>query len=50
MNNESLNQLLANYKDGIPVKIERSSVVMLSAAALLVVTISALIVKLVKKL
>lgn len=44
------NILVENYKDGIPVKIERSSVVMLSAAALLVVTISALIVKLVKKL
>lgn len=48
--NDSLNILLENYKDGIPVKIERSSVVMLSAAALLVVTLGALIVKLVKKL
>ena len=48
--NDSLNILLENYKDGIPVKIERSSIIMLSAAALLVVTVSALIVKLVKKL
>jgi hypothetical protein len=48
--NQELNQLLANYKDGVPVKIERSTVVMLSAAALMVVALSALIVKLVKKL
>lgn len=48
--NQELTQLLANYKDGVPVKIERSSVVLLSAAAILVVTISAMIVKLVKKI
>lgn len=48
--NESLNLLLDNYKDGVPVKIERSSVIMLSAAALLVVALSAMIVKLVNKL
>ena len=48
--NQELTQLLANYKDGIPVKIERSSIVLLSAAAILVVAISSLIVKLVKKL
>lgn len=48
--NQELNQLLANYKDGVPVKIERSTVVMLSAAALMVVALSALIVKLVKKI
>lgn len=48
--NQELNQLLANYKDGVPVKVERSTVVMLSAAALMVVALSALIVKLVKKI
>ena len=48
--NQELNQLLANYKDGVPVKIERSTVVMLSAAALMVVALSALIVKLVNKI
>lgn len=48
--NQELNQLLANYKDGVPVKIERSTVVMLSAAALMVVALSALIVKLVKQI
>ena len=42
--------MLENYKDGVPVKIERSSVVLLSAAAILVVAISALIVKLIRKL
>lgn len=48
--NQELSQLLANYKDGIPVKIERGSVLLLSAAAIMVVAISAMIVKLVKKL
>lgn len=48
--NQELNQLLVNYKDGVPVKIERSTVVMLSAAALMVVALSALIVKLVNKI
>ena len=45
-----LNQLLSNYKDGIPVKIERSSIVLLSAAAILVVAVSAIVVKLIKKI
>lgn len=49
-NSQQLNILLENYKDGIPVKIERSSVIMLSAAALFVVALGALIVKLVKQL
>ena len=48
--NEQLIQLLQNYKDGGPVKIERSSVLLLSAAALLVVALSAMIVKLIKKI
>lgn len=48
--NQELTLLLQNYKDGVPVKIERSSVVLLSAAAILVVAISALIVKLIRKL
>lgn len=48
--NDQLVLLLENYKDGVPVKIERSSIVWLSAAALLVVTLSAMIVKLVKQL
>lgn len=47
--NEQLTQLLQNYKDGVPVKIERSSILLLSAAAILVVAISAMIVKLIKK-
>ena len=48
--NPELAQMLANYKDGVPVKIERSSVMLLSAAALLVVALSALIIKFVKKI
>jgi len=48
--NQELTQLLANYKDGIPVKIERSSIILLSAAAILVVAISAMIVKIIKRL
>ena len=42
--NQELTQLLSNYKDGVPVKIERSSILMLSAAALLVVALSAMII------
>ena len=48
--NTEFAELLANYKDGVPVKIERSSIVLLSAAALLVIGLSALIIKLIKKL
>ena len=48
--NDQLTILLENYKDGVPVKIERSSVVMLAAAELLVVALGALVVKLVKQL
>lgn len=48
--NQEITQLLANYKDGVPVKIERSSVMLLSAAAILVVAISAGIVKIIKTL
>lgn len=47
---DKINQLLVNYKDGVPVKIERSSILFLSAAAILVVAVSATILKLVKKL
>lgn len=50
MNNEQFNQLLANYKDGVPVKVERSTVVLLCIAALITVALSAGIVKMIKKL
>lgn len=43
-------KLLENYKDGVPVKIERSSLVWLAATALLVVALSAGIIKIVKNL
>lgn len=48
--NDQLTQLLENYKDGVPVKIERSSLILLAAVSLLVITIGAMIVKLVKQL
>lgn len=48
--NQELNQLLANYKDGVPVKIERTSLIWLAATAILVVAISAGIVKIIKNL
>ena len=48
--NDKLTQLLENYKDGVPVKIERSSLILLAAVSLLVITIGAMIVKLVKQL
>jgi hypothetical protein len=48
--NEQMTQLLENYKDGVPVKIERSTLVWLAAVALLVVALSAGIVKIIKNL
>ena len=48
--NDQLTQLLENYKDGVPVKVERTTFVWLAATDILVVTLSAMIVKLVKKL
>ena len=48
--NQELTQLLANYKDGVSVKIDRSSVALLSVAAVITVTVCALVVKYVKKL
>lgn len=48
--NDQLTVLLENYKDGVPVKIERTSLVLLAAVSLLVITIGALIVKFVKNI
>lgn len=48
--NEQIIQLLENYKDGVPVKIERSSLIALAAVAVLVVALSAGIVKIIKNL
>ena len=48
--NEKLTQLLDNYKDGVPVKIDSGSVVFLCLAALLTVAASAFAVKYIMKL
>ncbi len=48
--NEQIVQLLENYKDGVPVKLKRESLIWLSACTVLVVALSAMIVKIVKKL
>lgn len=48
--NEQIVQLLENYKDGVPVKIERSSLVLIAAVELLIIVLGALIVKFVKEL
>lgn len=48
--NDQIIQLLENYKDGVPVRIERSSLVALAAVAVLVVALSAGIVKIIKNL
>ncbi|MCR5040046.1 MAG: hypothetical protein K6A94_12025 [Bacteroidales bacterium] len=48
--NEQIAILLENYKDGVPVKIERSSIIMLAAVELAVVALGAMIVKIVKDL
>ena len=48
--NDQIAILLENYKDGVPVKIERSSVIFLCVAAVITVAISAVVVKYIKKL
>ena len=48
--NEQIAILVENYKDGVPVKVERSTVVLLSAATILTVAICALIIKYINKL
>lgn len=48
--NDQLTQLLENYKDGVPVKIERSTVITFALTELLVIALGAIIVKIIKKL
>lgn len=48
--NDQIIQLLENYKDGVPVRIERSSLIGLAATAIFVVAVSAGIVKIIKNL
>ena len=48
--NDQLTQLLENYKDGIPVKIERSTLVSLALTELAVVVLGGLILKIIKQL
>lgn len=48
--NDQLTQLLENYKDGVPVKIERQTLITLALVELLVITMGAVIVKIVKNL
>lgn len=48
--NDQLTQLLENYKDGVPVKIARQTLITLALVELLVITLGAVIVKIVKNL
>lgn len=48
--NEQITQLLVNYKDGVPIRVERTTIIELCVAAVLTVAISAAVVKLIKKL
>lgn len=48
--NEQIAQLLENYKDGVPVKVERSTIVTLAIAELLVIALGAVIAKTINKL
>lgn len=48
--NENIIQLLENYKDGVPVKVERTTIVELCVAAIATVIVSAVIVKFIKKI
>lgn len=47
---DQITLLLENYKDGVPVKIERGSVVFICVAAIITVAISTILVKYIKKL
>lgn len=47
---DQITQLLENYKDGVPVKIERQTLITLALVELLVITMGAVIVKIVKNL
>ena len=47
---EQFNILVENYKDGVPVKVQQSTIITMSVATIITVTICALIVKYIKKL
>lgn len=47
--NDQVIQLLENYKNGIPIRIERSTIIMLAVSELLVIIMGAAIVKIIKK-
>lgn len=48
--NEQVVQLLENYKDGVPVKVERSTIVALAITEILVIALGAVVVRIVNKL
>jgi hypothetical protein len=48
--NEQIAQLIENYKDGVPVKVERHTIISLALTELLVIALGAVIVRIVKKL
>lgn len=48
--NEQLTELLANYKDGVPVKIKKENLILIAAVAILVVAVSAGVVKIINNL
>ena len=48
--NEQIIQLLENYKYGVPVKVERSTIVSLCLAAVLTVALSAMVVRIINKI
>lgn len=47
--NDQITTLLENYKDGIPIRVEATTVVMLSVGTIVTVLVCALIVKQIKK-
>ena len=48
--NEQLSILIENYKDGVPVKVERNTIIMLALTELAVIALGAVIVKIIEKL
>lgn len=48
--NEQITQLLVNYKDGVPIRVERTTIIELCVAAVLTVAVSAAVAKFIRKI
>lgn len=48
--NQQLVELLENYKDGVPVKVERSTIITLAIMEVVVIVLGAALVRIINKL